>query len=323
MRTRSSLNLVGESSPNPTTSNPKRHNLRHSKQRVEPFSLEESPVDTMADQRTMAELLCAPTEGYVEAIVVPPILVEHFELKHSLINMMTPDQFFGLKKDNPHDHIRWFNKITSTIKYKDVPNSAIKLLLFPFSLAGAARRWLEKESPRSILTWEDLVSKFINEFFPPSRTTNIRNEISNFEQRFGESFHEAWDRYKDLLHACPRHGFIELHQLDTFYNALNPTDQDSLNSAAGGNLLERSTRDVLTIIENKSKVRNLQNKSIVSKMKSSEDTLTDPELAEYTIKVPPPLVRKAKPTSLKNYVVQKRILFTPISLILQECTKKN
>ncbi|GKG04369.1 hypothetical protein Tco_0314756 [Tanacetum coccineum] len=36
-----------------------------------------------------------------------------------------------------------------------------------------------------------------------------------------------------------------------------------------------------------------------------EETLTDPELAEYTIKVPPPLVKKAKPTSLKNYVVQK------------------
>ncbi|GJR39057.1 reverse transcriptase domain-containing protein [Tanacetum coccineum] len=226
---------------------------------IEPFNLEEPlenqapPVVTMADQRTMTELLRAPTEGYVEAIVVPPIFAEHFELKHSLINMITSDQFFGLEKDNPHDHIRWFNKITSTIKYKDVPNSAIKLMLFPFSLAGAARRWLEKEPPRSILTWEDLVSKFINEFFPPSRTTNLRNEISNFQQRFDESFHEAWDRYKDLLRACPHHGFTELHQLDTFYNALNPTDQDSLNSAAGGNLLERSTRDVLTIIENKSK----------------------------------------------------------------------
>ncbi|GJT83950.1 reverse transcriptase domain-containing protein [Tanacetum coccineum] len=75
--------------------------------------------------------------------------------------------------------------------------------------------------------------------FPPSRTTNLRNEISNFQQRFDESFHEAWDRYKDLLHACAHHGFTELHQLDTFYNALNPADQDSLNSAAGGNLLER------------------------------------------------------------------------------------
>nr|GEW16490.1 reverse transcriptase domain-containing protein [Tanacetum cinerariifolium] len=236
MRTLSSSNLVGESSPNPTTSNLKRRNRRRSKQ---PFILEESPVDTMADQRTMSELLRAPTEGYAEAIVVPPILAEHFELKHSLINMMTSDQFFGLEKDNPHDHIRWFNKITSIIKYKDVPNSAIKLMLFPFSLAGAARRWLEKEPPRSILTWEDLVFKFINEFFPPTRTTNLRNEISNFQQRFDESFHMAWDRYKDLLRACPRHGFTELHQLDTFYNALNPVDQDSLNSATGGNLLER------------------------------------------------------------------------------------
>nr|GEZ11621.1 hypothetical protein [Tanacetum cinerariifolium] len=89
--------------------------------------------------------------------------------------------------------------------------------------------------------------------FPPSRTTNLRNEISNFQQWFDESFHEAWDRYRDLLRACPHHGFTELHQLDTFYNALNPADQDSLNSAAGGNMLERRTQDVLTIIKNKSK----------------------------------------------------------------------
>ncbi|GJX09379.1 reverse transcriptase domain-containing protein [Tanacetum coccineum] len=286
MRTLSSSNLVGESSPNPTTSNLKCRNRRRSKQ---PFKLEEPlenqapPVVTKADQRTMAELLRAPTEGYAEAIVVPPILVEHFKLKHSLINMMTLDQFFGLERDNPHDHIRWFNKITSTIKYKDVPNSAIKLMLFPFSLTGAVRRWLKKEPPHSILTWEDLVFKFINEFFPSSRTTNLRNEISNFEQRFGESFHEAWDHYKDPLRACHHHGFTKLHQLDTFYNALNPTDQDSLNSAGGGNLLERSTRDVLTIIEKKSKVRKSQNKLIVSQVKPSDVNSSSPsEIAKLT-----------------------------------------
>ncbi|GJX69750.1 reverse transcriptase domain-containing protein [Tanacetum coccineum] len=188
----------------------------------------------MAYQRTMAKLLRAPTDGYAEAIVVPPILAQHFELKHSLINMMTSD-------------LR-------------------KTILMTTSVA----RWLEKEPPRSILTWEDLVSKFINEFFPPSRTTNLRNEISNFQQRFDESFHEAWDRYKDLLRACLHHGFTELHQLDTFYNALNPADQDFLNSAVGGNLLERRTQDVLRIIENKSKVRNSRNKSIVSQVKSSD-----------------------------------------------------
>nr|GEY86198.1 reverse transcriptase domain-containing protein [Tanacetum cinerariifolium] len=117
----------------------------------------------------------------------------------------------------------------------------------------AARRRLEKEPPHSITTWDDLVSKFINEFFPPSRTTNLCNEISKFQQKFYESFHEAWERYKDLLRACPHQGFTKLHQLDTFYNALNPADQDSLNAAAGGNLLEKSPQDALTIIENKSK----------------------------------------------------------------------
>nr|GEU92485.1 reverse transcriptase domain-containing protein [Tanacetum cinerariifolium] len=203
MRTRSSSNLPVVSPSNPPTSNPKRRNHRRSKK---PFILEESPIDTMADQRTMAKLLRATTEGYAEAIVVPPILAEQFELKHSLINMMTSDQ-----------------------------------------------------------------------------TTNLRNEISNFQQRFDESFHEAWDRYKDLLRACPHHGFTEFHQVDTFYNALNPADQDSLNAVAGGNLLEGRTQDVLTIIKNKSKVRNSRNKSVVSQVKSYDaNSNSSSEIAKLT-----------------------------------------
>nr|GEY79543.1 reverse transcriptase domain-containing protein [Tanacetum cinerariifolium] len=51
--------------------------------------------------------------------------------------------------------------------------------------------------------------------------TNLHNEITRFQQRFDESLYEAWDRFNDLLRACPHHGFYELHQLDTFYNALN------------------------------------------------------------------------------------------------------
>ncbi|GJZ37900.1 hypothetical protein Tco_0584091 [Tanacetum coccineum] len=177
----------------------------------------DNPVVTMVDQRTMAELLRAPTEGYAEAIVVPPIPAEHLELKHSLINLVTSKQFFGFEKEDPHAHIRYFNKITSTFKYKDVPETSIKLMLFPFSIDGPARIWLDKDPSRSILTWDDL---------------------------FEETFSEAWDRFKDLLRACSRHGFSELHQLDTFYNGLNLSDQDSLNSAAGGNLLERSAQDI-------------------------------------------------------------------------------
>ncbi|GJR70195.1 reverse transcriptase domain-containing protein [Tanacetum coccineum] len=144
---------------------------------IEPFDLEEPienqapPVVTMADQRTMAQLLQAPTEGYEDAIVVPAITADNFELKHGLLTLVQNKPFFGHDKEDPHAHIRYFNKITSTLKFPNVPNTSIKLMLFPFSLEGAARIWLEKEPPRSILTWDDLVSKFINQFFPPSKTT--------------------------------------------------------------------------------------------------------------------------------------------------------
>nr|GFC99688.1 reverse transcriptase domain-containing protein [Tanacetum cinerariifolium] len=77
-------------------------------------------------------------------------------------------------------------------------------MLFPFSLEGAARIWLEKEPPRSIITWDVLVTKFINQLFPHSKTTILRNEITRFQQRFDESFYEAWDRFNDLLRSKVR-----------------------------------------------------------------------------------------------------------------------
>nr|GEV83151.1 hypothetical protein [Tanacetum cinerariifolium] len=110
------------------------------------------------------------------------------------------------------------------------------------------------------------------DFFPPSKTTNLRNEITRFQQRFDESFYEAWDHFNDLLRACPHHGFSELHQLDTFYNALNVNDQDSLNSAAGGNFLDKMPRECLKIVKSKSKVRQSRAKAVVAKVSTSSST---------------------------------------------------
>nr|GFD41211.1 reverse transcriptase domain-containing protein [Tanacetum cinerariifolium] len=105
---------------------------------------------TMADNRTMAQILQAPIEGYEDAIVVPPINANNFELKRTLINLVQSNQFTG--RQDPHNHLRFFNKVTSTFRHPEVPNTTVKLLLFPFSLEGEARIWLDKEPPRSILT---------------------------------------------------------------------------------------------------------------------------------------------------------------------------
>ncbi|GJZ41471.1 reverse transcriptase domain-containing protein [Tanacetum coccineum] len=128
-------------------------------------------------ERTMEELLRAPTEGYREAIVLPEINADHFEIKTNLLQLVQANPFHGYERENPHAHINSFKRITSTLRFRDVPNDVIKFL--------------------------------------------------------------------------------------------NWNDQDSLNAAAGGNLLSKTTREALNIIENKSKVRYSRNKSNVSRMNTT------------------------------------------------------
>nr|GEZ35488.1 reverse transcriptase domain-containing protein [Tanacetum cinerariifolium] len=198
----------------------------------------------MADNRTMEELLQAPTEEYGEAIIIQEINADHFEIKTNLLQLVQANPYHGFERENPHTHINNFKRYTSTLKFRDVPNDGIKLMMFPYSLEGNARVWYDKEPPNSILTWKDLVNKFVNQFFPPSKTTHLKNEISRFTQRFEETFREAWEQFKEMLRACPQHGFTELAQIDTFYNGLNDNDQDSLNAATGGNLLKLADRSI-------------------------------------------------------------------------------
>ncbi|GJS71338.1 reverse transcriptase domain-containing protein [Tanacetum coccineum] len=95
-----------------------------------------------------------------------------------------------------------------------------------------------------------------------NESTKVDDKDFPFLQKPNETFNEAWERFKGLLRQCPHHGFSELHQLDTFYNSLNTNDQDALDSAAGGNFLDKMPRDGLAIIESKSKVRYSRSRAI-------------------------------------------------------------
>ncbi|GJU54094.1 hypothetical protein Tco_1227808 [Tanacetum coccineum] len=138
---------------------PRRSNRRRSRQQQEAIPLILDPI-RMADDRPMAEQLQA----------------QNFELKSSLINLIQNRIFRGGNDEEPHAHIRHFDSITNNQRYPDVPNTTIKLLLFPFSLDGVAKTWLDKEPPNSIPYYgNDIVS---NTNAPPSSSTS---SSSNFE----------------------------------------------------------------------------------------------------------------------------------------------
>ncbi|GJS02489.1 hypothetical protein Tco_0318997 [Tanacetum coccineum] len=95
----------------------------------------------MADHlRPMEELLRIPIVGIENAIVVPAILADEFELKTELLDFVSNNSFFGLENDDPHSHIRRFYQITQTLRLNQVSDDVVKLILFPFSLKGAAEK---------------------------------------------------------------------------------------------------------------------------------------------------------------------------------------
>ncbi|GJZ32495.1 hypothetical protein Tco_0577931 [Tanacetum coccineum] len=141
MRTRNSY-----FSNNSNVTIPRRRNKGRAPNIVEPEL--RTIVASMA-KRTMEELLRALTEGYGEAIVLPEIIADHFEIKTNLLQLVQANPFYGRQSENPHAHINSFKRITSTLRFRNVPNDVIKLMMFPYSLEGAAKTWMNATSSKT------------------------------------------------------------------------------------------------------------------------------------------------------------------------------
>nr|GEY38209.1 transposable element protein, putative [Tanacetum cinerariifolium] len=99
----------------------------------------------------------APIEGYEDAIVLPQINANNFELKQTLINLVQSNQFTG--RQDPHNHLRFFNKVTSTFRH---PEDALD--------SAAGGNFLDK-IPRECLSIIESKSKVR---YSRSRVTDVR-----------------------------------------------------------------------------------------------------------------------------------------------------
>ena len=137
--------------------------------------------------------------GIQPVIRRPAIQANNFKLKHVNLQLIQAIQFIGLPNEDPNAHIANFLELCDTVKYNGVSDDVIPFHLFPFSLRGKVKGWLNSESPDFITSWEDFVEKFLVKICPPTKTAKMGIEIYNFAQYYGESFYEAWERYNELL----------------------------------------------------------------------------------------------------------------------------
>ncbi|XP_020205042.1 uncharacterized protein LOC109790320 [Cajanus cajan] len=135
------------------------------------------------------------------------------------------------------------------MKSPDVQEDHIYLKEFPHSLEGVVKDWLYYLAPRSITSWDDLKRMFLEKFFPASRTTTIRKDISGIRQLGGESLYEYWERFKKLCASCPHHQISEQLLLQYFYEGLNNMERSMIDATSGGALGDMTLAEARHLIE--------------------------------------------------------------------------
>ncbi|GKF40360.1 hypothetical protein Tco_0120421 [Tanacetum coccineum] len=99
-----------------------------------------------------ADHVVAPTPG--SAITIPETMNE-FAIKGNHLSLIKGNQFDGRTKTDPHKHIHEFLRICDMFKYRDTENEA-GLMMFPLSLTGEAKTWLDELNEGTIDTWDEL-----------------------------------------------------------------------------------------------------------------------------------------------------------------------
>ncbi|CAL8167574.1 unnamed protein product [Prunus armeniaca] len=170
-----------------------------------------------------------------------------FEIKHHMLSILPT--FHGLSTDDPNMHIAEFLMGCKNILVKGFSAESIKLRLFPYTLKDQARRWLLTLPSGSISTWNQLSEKFLNKYYPASKTLDMRTQILSFAQKPNEEFHEAWERFKELNRKCPHSSISSTDQVHIFFRGLNMTTKTLVNASCGGSYKDKNAQEACLLFE--------------------------------------------------------------------------
>ncbi|KAI3709079.1 hypothetical protein L2E82_38824 [Cichorium intybus] len=180
-------------------------------------------------------------------IYIPDNIDSQVEIRPQLLGILT--QFRGYKTDDPYNHLYEFLAIANANTPRNTDRDIFRLRLFPFTLKDKAKHWFTSLPSNSITSWEQLKAKFLQEFYPVSKTTEVRRAIQDFQQKPGEAFHEAFDRLKELLRSCPHHEVPKWQLVKLFFEGVNETHQVMINASSSGTFMWQEPDDAWRFLE--------------------------------------------------------------------------
>ncbi|XP_057790954.1 uncharacterized protein LOC131008070 [Salvia miltiorrhiza] len=181
--------------------------------------------------------------------IVLPTINQNAEIKPDFIQVLP--KFGDLPGESAHKHLAEFDLVCTTLRPQGFTEDHLRLLTFPHKLQGGTRDWLFDLSSRSIRTWNDLEEQFLRKFFPESKAANLRISISSIKQRQQECLPDYWERFQQLCHRCPNHGFSDYQLLiNYFYRGMSSFDRRIVDAACGGSLTNKTVDEAKQLIFN-------------------------------------------------------------------------
>ncbi|XP_057719598.1 uncharacterized protein LOC130934027 [Arachis stenosperma] len=210
------------------------------------------------------------------------------ELKTALINLLP--KFHGLPAQEPLKHLRDFQTACSTVRRNGASETSILLAAFPFSLKRKAREWYYTQPEALVTNWDTLRREFLEKYFPAEVTDRLRKEISMIIQGESETPYEYWERFTNLLDACPHHKIDKLVLIGYFTQGMEPQDKTTLDGASNGSLKKYKTTDkvwqlIADLAESaRTHKRNRNNhpKAVAEVSSSSENTALTQSICKMT-----------------------------------------
>ena len=191
--------------------------------------------DNSRMSKSMRDYMQPQRIGSGSCIVLPnePIVIKPY------IVPLLP-QFCGTDSENPYIHIKDFEEVCHTFHEGNASMEVMRLKLFPFTLKDKAKLWFNSLRPQSIRSWLELQTTFLKKFFPTHRTSSLKRQISNFVALNNEKFYDCWERYMEVVTACPHHGFDTWMLVNYFYESMSPTMKQLLETMCGGDFMNKN-----------------------------------------------------------------------------------
>ena len=206
---------------------------------------------TTLENTKLCDFTSTNNNDFMSTPIAPPMAENtFFEIKPALLNLVMREKISGIGNEDAASHLNNFVELCEMQKHRDIDGDIIKLKLFPFSLRGKAKEWLNSLTRNSIDSWTKCKDAFIGKYYPPAKIISMRSEIMKFKQLDNEHVAQAWERMKSLVKNCPTHGLTAWMIIQTFYAGLNYSSRNLLDSAAGGTFMTITLGAATKLLDN-------------------------------------------------------------------------